>query len=57
MLERVYGSSRSAQQDVRRDFQAFLDRVGTGALQSQADREALFRQFLQWREQQAGQTR
>jgi hypothetical protein len=57
MLERFYGPSRSAQQDIRRDFQVFLDRVGTGAPQSQADREALFRQFLQWREQQAGQTR
>jgi hypothetical protein len=57
MLERFYGASRSAQQDVKRDFQVFLDRVGTGAPESQADREALFRQFLQWREQQAGRTR
>jgi hypothetical protein len=57
MLERFYGSSRSAQQDVKRDFQVFLDRVGTGAPQNQADREELFRQFLQWREQQAGRTR
>ena len=57
MLERLYGASRSAQPDVKRDFQVFLDRVGTGAPESQADREALFRQFLQWREQQAGRTR
>ena len=57
MLERFYGASRSAQQDVKRDFQVFLDRVGTGAPGSQADREALFRQFLQWRELQAGRTR
>jgi TRAP-type uncharacterized transport system substrate-binding protein len=57
MLERFYGPSGSAQQDISRDFQAFLDRIGTGAPASQADREALFRQFLQWREQQSRRTR
>jgi TRAP-type uncharacterized transport system substrate-binding protein len=57
MLERFYGPSRSAQEDISRDFQAFLDRIGTGAPASQADREALFRQFLQWREQQGRRTR
>jgi TRAP-type uncharacterized transport system substrate-binding protein len=57
MLARFYGSSASAQGDISRDFQAFLDQVGTGAPQAQADREALFRQFLQWREQQAGRRR
>jgi TRAP-type uncharacterized transport system substrate-binding protein len=57
MLARFYGSSASAQGDISRDFQAFLDHVGTGAPQGQADREALFRQFLQWREQQAGRRR
>jgi hypothetical protein len=57
MLARFYGSSASAQGDISRDFQAFLDQVGTGAPQGQADREALFRQFLQWREQQAGRRR
>ena len=35
-----------------RDFQAFLDRQGAPAPQSQADREALFRNFLKWHEQQ-----
>src|SRR5215471_2275357 len=57
MLARFYGSSASAQGDISRDFQAFLDRVGTGPAQGQADREALFRQFLQWREHQAGRRR
>jgi TRAP-type uncharacterized transport system substrate-binding protein len=57
MLERFHGPSLSAQGDISRDFQAFLDRVGTGAPQTQADRETLFRQFLQWREQQGGQRR
>jgi TRAP-type uncharacterized transport system substrate-binding protein len=52
MLQRFHGPSLSAQGDISRDFQAFLDRVGTGAPQTQADRDTLFRQFLQWREQQ-----
>src|SRR5256884_1591165 len=51
MLGRFHGPSVSAQEDISRDFQAFLNRIGTGAPQSQADREALFREFLQWREQ------
>jgi TRAP-type uncharacterized transport system substrate-binding protein len=58
MLERFHGPSQSAQEDISRDFsrdfQAFLNRIGTSAPQSQADREALFLQFLQWREQQGG---
>jgi TRAP-type uncharacterized transport system substrate-binding protein len=57
MLERFYGPSGSAQEDISRDFQAFLNRIGTGAPISQADREALFRQFVQWREQQSGRRR
>jgi TRAP-type uncharacterized transport system substrate-binding protein len=57
MLGRLHGPSVSAQEDISRDFQAFLNRVGTGAPQSQADREALFREFLQWREQQSGRRR
>jgi hypothetical protein len=56
MLERFYGPSGSAQ-DISRDFQAFLDRIGTGAPTSQPDREALFRQFLQWRDQQSRRRR
>jgi hypothetical protein len=57
MLVRFYGPSGSAQDDISRDFQAFLNRIGTSAPQGQADREALFRQFLQWREQQSGRRR
>ena len=57
MLGRFHGPSVSAQEDISRDFQAFLNRIGTGAPQSQADREALFREFLQWREQQSGRRR
>jgi hypothetical protein len=57
MLERFHGPSVSAQEDVSRDFQAFQNRIGTGAPQSEADREALFRQFQQWREQQSRRRR
>ena len=57
MLERLRGPSASAHDDINRDFLTFLDRIGTGAPQSQADRDALFRQFLQWREQQGGRRR
>src|SRR4249919_232337 len=52
MLARFHGPSTSAQGDISSDFQAFLNRAGTGAPQSQSEREALFRQFMQWREQQ-----
>ena len=52
MLERVRGPVAGAQQDVGREFQDFLRQSRTGRSMSQADREALFRQFLQWREQQ-----
>ncbi|MFL4968515.1 MAG: TAXI family TRAP transporter solute-binding subunit [Xanthobacteraceae bacterium] len=51
MLERLRGPSAN-QEQVGRDFQAFLNQAGSGAPQSAADREALFRQFLQWREKQ-----
>jgi TRAP-type uncharacterized transport system substrate-binding protein len=57
MLGRFYGPAAATQEDISRDFQAFLDRIGTGAPQSQTDREALFREFLQWRAQQGGRKR
>jgi hypothetical protein len=38
-----------------RDFQAFLGRQGAQAPQSAAEREALFRNFLKWHEQQQQQ--
>src|SRR6476619_2715269 len=52
ILERFYGPSGSAQEDISRDFAAFLNRIGSAAPQSQADREALFRQYMEWRAQQ-----
>jgi uncharacterized protein len=52
MLERFRGPSAGNQEQVGRDFQAFLNQAGSGVPQSAADREALFRQFLQWREKQ-----
>src|SRR5215510_8255292 len=57
-LDRLRGPSASNQEELGRDFQSFLSRAGAGGGQkSEADREALFRQFLQWRDQQAGQHR
>src|ERR1700745_936600 len=57
VLKRFYGPSGSAQEDISSDFQAFLNGIGTGAPVTQADREAFFRQFLQWREQQSRRRR
>jgi TRAP-type uncharacterized transport system substrate-binding protein len=57
MLERFYGPSATGQEDISRDFYAFLNRIGSAAPQSPADREILFRQFLQWRAQQGGRGR
>jgi len=57
MLGRFYGSAASTQEDLGRDFQAFLDRLGGGVPQNQTDREALFREFLRWRAQQGGRRR
>jgi TRAP-type uncharacterized transport system substrate-binding protein len=55
MLEQLRGPVAAGNDEVSRDFQAFLNRAGAGNLgQSQAEREALFRQFLQWRDQQSG---
>jgi uncharacterized protein len=55
MLERLRGPVAAGNDEVSRDFQAFLNRAGAGNVgQSQADRETLFRQFLQWRDQQGG---
>jgi TRAP-type uncharacterized transport system substrate-binding protein len=57
MLGRFYGPAAATQEDISRDFQAFLGSIGTGTPQSQTDREALFREFLQWRAQQGGRRR
>ena len=52
MLERIRGPAAATQEEIGPDFQAFLTRMRTGRPLTQADREALFREFLQWREQQ-----
>jgi uncharacterized protein len=50
-LQRLYGASTPAQGDIKREFQAFLNgSPGGSASLSDSDREALFRQFLQWRD-------
>jgi hypothetical protein len=52
-LQRLYGAGTSAQNDIKREFQAFLNgSPGGSASLSDSERDALFRQFLQWREKQ-----
>jgi TRAP-type uncharacterized transport system substrate-binding protein len=51
-LKQYQPKETQASAEMGRDFQAFLDRQGARAPQSQAEREALFRNFLQWHEQQ-----
>jgi len=52
MLERVRGPAVAAPEEISRDFHAFLNRVGSAAPQTQNEREALFRQFIEWRDRQ-----
>jgi hypothetical protein len=52
-LQRLYGANAAAQNDIKREFQAFLNgSPGGSASLSDSERDALFRQFLQWREKQ-----
>ena len=53
-LTRLKGVGGATQQDLNREFQAFLNRPGENAKPNpnQTEREALFRQFLQWRDKQ-----
>ena len=52
MLARFYGPSASAQKIPVAISRLSWIAPGSGVPQSEADREALFREFLQWREQQ-----
>jgi hypothetical protein len=53
VAEQIFERMRSSREALSLDFQSFLGK-GTNAPQSEADRDALFRQFLQWHEQQRG---
>src|SRR5262245_32673192 len=53
VAEQIFERKRSGEEALSRDFQSFLEKRTTTP-QSEADREALFRQFLQWHEQQRG---
>ena len=53
-LQKYQGKEQARDGEMSRDFQAFLARSGVrGSPQNQTERETLFREFLQWREQQA----
>jgi hypothetical protein len=58
-LARLGGGSAAGPQDLNREFQAFLVRPGEtrNPPRDQTEREALFRQFLQWRDKQGVRTR
>ena len=55
-LQRLLGGNVPSQQDIRREFQAFLGGSARKPL-TEEEREVLFRQFLQWREKQGTRTR
>jgi hypothetical protein len=53
VAEQIFERMRTSREALSRDFQSFLGK-GTNTPQSEADRDALFREFLQWHEQQQG---
>jgi TRAP transporter TAXI family solute receptor len=55
-LQQVAAARAPTQQELNRDFQSFLGRPEARTVgRSPADQEALFREFLKWREQQQQQ--
>jgi TRAP-type uncharacterized transport system substrate-binding protein len=55
-LQRLKGDGGTGQQALNREFQAFLGQSGETP-KSPIERDALFRQFLQWRSKQGGKAR
>ncbi len=54
-LAQIAPTNPPSQQELNKDFQAFLTRPEARTVgRSAADQDALFREFLKWREQQAG---
>jgi TRAP-type uncharacterized transport system substrate-binding protein len=57
-LQRLYGGKAPVPEDIRKEFQVFLSGSANTTKLSDGDREALFRQFLQWRDRRpAGSAR
>jgi uncharacterized protein len=56
-LERLFGNSAASEQALGREFRSFVSgREGRAAAPpNQAEREALFREFLQWRQRRGAQ--
>src|SRR2546421_2342747 len=54
VAEQIFERMRDSEEALSRDFQSFLGKGGINTPQSEADRDALFREFLQWRDQQRG---
>jgi TRAP transporter TAXI family solute receptor len=57
-LQKYQAAREPSSAELNKDFQAFLNRPGgRAAPASQTDRDALFREFMQWREQQGARQR
>jgi uncharacterized protein len=54
VAEQIFERMRGGEEALNRDFQSYLGQGGRNTPHGEADRDALFRQFLQWREQQRG---
>lgn len=56
MLEKMGSGDQASDRDLNKDFEGFLARSDhRGNFRNPAEREALFREFMQWREQHHGQ--
>jgi len=56
MLEKMGSGDQASDRDLNKDFEGFLARSDHhGNFRNPAEREALFREFMQWREQHHGQ--
>jgi hypothetical protein len=55
-LQKLVVGDANDKQGLSRDFQAFVGQT-SAAPRTAAERDALFREFLQWRERQAAPTR
>jgi TRAP transporter TAXI family solute receptor len=54
-LQKYQAAREPSSAELNRDFQAFLNQPGARAPANQTDRDALFRDFMKWREQQRPQ--
>jgi TRAP transporter TAXI family solute receptor len=56
-FQKYQAAKEPSSAELNRDFQAFLNQPGARAPANQTDRDALFREFMRWRDQQAKRRR